>query len=196
MAHLAGFASTALISRDDKSDMNAAVFFLPFAQSAAQVGTAAVQQLTESLASAGSAFAEMLKPDTDEEEAQKIEDGVKKPGDASSILALVDQIQNRLQATLQSMGLQLDGDLTLSIDADGKIAIGGDSDSAAVLEQLINSDPALQSKIAGLHRACKASGAADQLEAKLRYQAGKVQLQLEEPAAAADLGADKQAIAA
>lgn len=196
MAQTAGFASLALVSRDDKCGMNAAVFFLPFAKSAAQAGTAAVQQLGDGLASAGSAFADLLKPDTEEQQAKKIEDGAKDPSDASSILALVDQIQNRLQATLQSMGLQLDGDLTLSIDADGKISIGGDSDSAAVLEQLINSDPTLQSKIASLHRACKASGESDQLEAKLHYQAGKVQLQLEEPAAAEDVAADKSAIAA
>lgn len=193
MAQTASFASFTLVSRDDKCGMNAAVFFLPFAKSAAEVGTAAVQQLGDNLAAAGSAFADMLKPEQEAEEAKKIEDGVKEPGDASSILALVDQIQNRLQATLQSMGLQLDGELTLSIDADGKITVGGDSDSAAVLEQLINSDPALQGKISALHRACKASGEADQLEAKLRYEAGKVQLQLEEPAAADDeVGADKQ----
>jgi hypothetical protein len=195
MAQPGGFASFVLIERDDNCRMNAAVFFLPFAQSAAQVGTAAVQQLGESLHSAGSAFADLLKPETEAEESEKIEDGVKEPGDASALLALVDQIQNRLQATLQSMGLQLDGELTLSIDADGKISLTGDSDSAAVLEQLINSDPALQGKIAALHRACKASGEADQLEAKLRYQAGKVQLQLPEPAAEDSLAADKQVVA-
>ena len=39
--------------------MNAAVFFLPFAKSAAEAGTAAVQQLGDGLASAGSAFADM-----------------------------------------------------------------------------------------------------------------------------------------
>lgn len=196
MAQTAGFALFAPVSRDDKCGMNAAVFFLPFAKSAAQVGTAAVEQLGDALSSAGSAFADMLKPDTEEEKAKKIADGAKDPSDASSILALVDQIQNRLQATLQSMGLQLDGDLTLSIDADGKIAIGGDSDSAAVLEQLINSDPTLQGKISSLHRACKASGESDQLAAKLRYQAGKVQLQLAEPAATEDVATDKQAVAA
>jgi hypothetical protein len=166
-----------------------ALFFLPFAQTAAQtaaqVGTSVVQQLSESISAAGASFAEMLAPDSAEEDDQaKKTDGDKKPGDTNAMLALIDQIQSGLQATLQSMGLQLDGDLDLSINADGKVSVGGDSDSAAMLEQLINSDPALQAKMGALKRACAASGAADQLEAKLRSQGGKVQLQVAEPAVA------------
>ena len=81
----------------------------------------------------------------------------------------------------------LDGNLDLSIDADGKVSIGGDSDSAATLEQLINSDPTLQAKMGALKRACAASGAADQLEAKLRSQAGQLQLQVADPAVPTEL---------
>jgi hypothetical protein len=167
--------------------MNAA-FFLPYAKTAAEVATATVVQVGKGLADAGASFAEMLAPEPSEDEQdQKNEVGAKDASDATAMLNLVDQIQNQLQATLQSMGLQLDGELNLSIDADGKVSVGGDSDSAAMLEQLINSDPALQAKMGALKRACAASGAADQLEAKLRTQAGKLQFQVIEPAMADEI---------
>lgn len=157
--------------------MNAALYLLPFAQSAAQVGTAVLAEVGDGLAAAGASFAEMLTKATkagDERQDEKASDQV---GSASSLLNLIEQIQSGLQARLQSMGLQLDGDLSLTIDAEGKVAIAGDSDSAAVLEQVINSDPALQSKMAALTRACKASGAADRFEAQLRYRGGELELQ-------------------
>jgi hypothetical protein len=158
--------------------MNPAILFLPFAQSAAQVGAAALQEVGKNLLAGGASFAEMLAGDDDD---KKEIDGQKEPGDPAAMLNLVDQIQNRLQAVLQSMGLQLGGDLNLSIDQQGKVSIAGDSDSAVALEQIINSDPALQAKMGSLKRACEASGAADQLKAKLRYMAGQLQFQLEPP---------------
>lgn len=173
-----------------------ALYFLPYAKSAAeaaiQTGSAAVQVLTESLADIGSSFADVLAANRDEKakEAEKKAAGGPDPSDASAMLALVDQIQSKLQAALQSMGLQLDQDLNLSIDQDGKVSINGDSDSAVALEQIINSDPALQVQMAALKRACQASGEADQLEAKLRYQANRLVLQVDEPAASETVGAE------
>jgi CelD/BcsL family acetyltransferase involved in cellulose biosynthesis len=178
-----------------------ALFYLPYARSAAeaaiQTGSAAVQMLTESLSDAGDAFAQVLTANREEAEkkAEKIAAGVQDPSDASAMLALVDQIQSQLQAALQSMGLQLDQELNLSIDQDGKVAIDGESDSAAVLEQIINSDPALQAQMAALKRACKASGEADQLEARLRYQANEITLEVEEPAASEGVDAEAEVIA-
>ena len=161
--------------------MNAAIFFLPFAQAAAQVGAAALESAGKNLLAGGASFAEMLAGDDEEDGNAKKIDGPQEAGDPSAMLNLVDQIQNRLQAMLQSMGLQLDGDLNLSIDGDGKVSIAGDSDSAMAMEQIINSDPALQAKMGALKRACEASGAADQLKAKLRNIAGQLQFKLEEP---------------
>ena len=161
--------------------MNPAIYFLPFAKSAAQVGAAALEQVGKNLLAGGASFAELLAGNGEEEEkAQKI-DGPQEPGDPTAMLNLVDQIQNQLQAVLQSMGLQLDGDLNLSIDADGQVSVNGDSDSAVALEQIINGDPALQAKMGALKRASAASGAADQLKAKLRSLAGQLQFQLEQP---------------
>lgn len=181
MAQLADFASLGFAGAVDILGMTSALFFMPFAKTAAQVGTAVLQEVTESVASVGTSFADMLTKDTAAEEAKKIEEGVKEPGQGTSMLELIEQIQNGLQAKLQSMGLKLDGELTLSIDADGKVAIGGDPDSAAMLEQLINSEPKLQAKFGALKRACQASGESDQFAAKLRYEAGKVQLQVNKP---------------
>lgn len=164
--------------------MNPAIYFLPFAQSAAQVGAAALQEAGQNLLAGGASFAEMLAGNAKEDEKAKKIDGPNDASDPSAMLNLVDQIQNRLQAVLQSMGLQLDGDLNLSIDANGKVSVDGDSDSAVAMEQIINSDPALQAKMGALQRACAASGVADQLKAKLRYMAGQLQFQLEQPAAA------------
>jgi hypothetical protein len=184
MAQLADFASPAFAGAVDILGMTSALFFMPFAKAAAQVGTAVVQEVAESVSSASSAFADMLiKQPAEEEDETKVDDAVKEPGDATAMLALIDQIQSGLQAKLQSMGLELDGELTLSIDKNGQVSIAGDSDSAAVLEQLINSDPALQAKMGALKRACKGSGEADQLEAKFRYEGGRVQLQVDEPVA-------------
>lgn len=179
-----------------------ALYFLPYAKSAAeaaiQTGSAAMQVLSEGLSDVGASFANVLAANREEEEkkAEKKAAGAQDPSDASAMLALVDQIQNQLQAALQSLGLQLDQELNLSIDQDGKVSVNGDSDSAVALEQIINSDPALQAKMAGLQRACKASGEADQLEAKLRYQANKIVLEVEEPAASGEFGADAEALAA
>ncbi|WP_254507325.1 hypothetical protein [Anatilimnocola floriformis] len=164
--------------------MTSPLYFLPVATAAVTAGASILQEAVGSAASAGSAFADMLAGKTEEEDddKKKIDDNVDKPGDPSAILNLVDQIQNGIQAKLQSMGLNLDSDLTLSIDNDGKVQIAGDSDSAAMLEQIINSDPKLQSKMASLKRAAKGSGQADQLEAKLKYEQGRVQLQVQQPA--------------
>lgn len=179
--------------------MNAAVYFLPFAQSAAQVGAAIVEEVSKNLVAGGASFAEMLAGDDEEDDKAKKIDGPNEPGDPSAMLNLVDQIQNRLQAVLQSMGLQLDGELNLSIDRDGKVSIAGDSDSAVAMEQIINSDPALQAKMGALKRACEASGAADQLKAKLRYVAGQLQFQLEQSRpdeSASPAAADQSLVAA
>lgn len=178
--------------------MHAAIFFLPFAQSAAQVGAAALESAGKNLLAGGASFAEMLAGDDEEDEKAKKIDGPQEAGDPTAMLNLVDQIQNRLQAVLQSMGLQLDRDLNLSIGQDGKVSIAGDSDSAVALEQIINSDPALQAKMGALKRACEASGAADQLKAKLRYMAGQLQFQLEQSAAdeSASPDAAEQSLAA
>lgn len=162
--------------------MNSAVFFLPFAQTAVQVGAAVLGDVTERVTSAGASFAEMLAKPQEEVDEKQIDPAAKEPGDATAMLALLDQIQSGLQAKLQSMGLELDGELTLSIDQNGQVSIAGDSDAAAVLEQLINSDPALQAKMGALKRACEASGAADQFEAKFRCENGRVQMQANEPA--------------
>jgi hypothetical protein len=162
--------------------MNAAIFFLPVAQSAAQAGVAVLEEVGKNLAASGASFAELLAGDDEEEKAQEI-DGPQGSGDATAMLNLVAQIQSRLQAVLQSMGLQFDGELNLSIDQNGKVSINGDSDSAVALEQIINSDPALQAKMAALKRACEASGEADQLKAKFRYVLGQLQVQLEQPTA-------------
>ncbi len=183
MARLADFASPVVVATVDILHMNSAVFFLPFTQTAVQAGAAVLGEVTESVTAAGASFAEMLTKEPQEKDEKKIDDAVKEPGDATAILALVDQIQSGLQAKLQSMGLQLDGELTLSIDKNGKVSVAGDSDSAAVLEQIINSDPALQAKMGALTRACNAAGESDQLKAKFRYELGRVQLQVEEPAA-------------
>lgn len=163
--------------------MNPAIYFLPFAKSAAEVGAAALEQVGKNLLAGGASFAELLAGNDEEDEKAKKIDGPSEPGDASAMLNLVDQIQNQLQAVLQSTGLQLAGDLNLSIDQNGKVSIAGDSDSAVAMEQIINSDPALQAKMGALKRACEASGAADQLKAKLRYMAGQLQLQVEHPSA-------------
>lgn len=196
MAHLADFASPAFAGAVDILGMTSALFFMPFAKAAAQVGTAVVHEVAESVSSASSAFADLLIKQPAEEEAEKkVDDAVKEPGDPTATLALIDQIQSGLQAKLQSMGLELDGELTLSIDKNGQVSIAGDSDAAAVLEQLINSDPALQAKMGALTRACKASGEADLLKAKFRYELGRVQLQVEEPAAADQPASEELAVA-
>ncbi|QDU27780.1 hypothetical protein ETAA8_28710 [Anatilimnocola aggregata] len=176
--------------------MNSVMYFLPFANSAAQLGTAAIQQLTESAVNTGSAFAELLAGDNESEDEKKIEQGLKGADSSDGVIALVDQIQSGLQAKLQSMGLQLDGELTLSIDADGKVSVAGDSDSAAVLEQIINSDPKLQAQMGALKRACEAAGKSDQADTKLKYFAGQLHLETPEPSVAEELAADELAAAA
>jgi hypothetical protein len=170
--------------------MNPAILFLPAAQSAAQVGAAVLQEAGKNLLAGGSSFAKMLTGDDADDDKPKKIDGPNDPSDPSAMLNLVDQIQNRLQSVLQSMGLQLDGDLNLSIDKNGKVSIDGDSDSAVAMEQIINSDPALQAKMGALKRACAASGVADQLKAKLRYMVGQLQFKLQQPTAADSAAAD------
>jgi hypothetical protein len=182
MAQLADFASLAVVAAVDILHMNSAVFFLPFAKTAVQAGAAVLGEVTDRVTSAGASFADMLTKQPEEESDETKIDETKEPGDPSAMLALIDQIQSGLQAKLQSMGLELDGELTLSIAKNGQVSIAGDSDAAAVLEQLINSDPALQAKMGALKRACQGSGEADQLEAKFRYDNGHVQLQVNEPA--------------
>ncbi|WP_425618794.1 hypothetical protein NA78x_002510 [Anatilimnocola sp. NA78] len=161
--------------------MTSPLSFLPFAKTAAEVGAGVVNRITQSAADLSGQFAKMLATDDEEEDAKKIEDGVKQPGNADGMLALIDQLQSGLQAKLQSMGLQLDGELTLSIAADGKVSVSGDSDAAAVLEQIINSDPKLQAKMGALKRAAEAAGKSDQAETKLKYFAGQLQLEAQEP---------------
>lgn len=170
--------------------MNSAMYLLPFASSAAQMGTAAVQSVAEGLSASGEAFAKMLAGKETEDE-KEIEQGLKDGDSADSMIALIDQIQAGLQAKLQSMGLQLDGELTLSIDADGKVNVEGDSDAAAVLEQIINSDPKLQAKMGKLKRVCEAAGQSAQADTKLKYFAGELQLEKAEPTVEAELAAEQ-----
>jgi hypothetical protein len=171
--------------------MNSAMYFLPFANSAAQAGAAVAQSITEGIASSTTAFAEMLsKPTEEEDKEKKIDEGLQGGNAADSMIALIDQIQSGLQAKLQSMGLQFDGEMTLSIDAEGNVSIEGDSDAAAVLEQLINSDPKLQAKMGALKRACEAAGQSAVADTTLKYFAGQLQLETPEPSVADELAAD------
>gem|GEM_PF-4682294 len=165
--------------------MTSALYFLPLATTAAHVGSAALQQVAAGVTAAGTSFADMLAGKSSEDE-KKIDDAVKEPGDATAMLALIGQIQSGLQNMLQSLGLNLKGELTLSIDDTGKVQVAGDSDSAAVLEQVINSDPTLQAKMGALKRAARSSGDADRFEAKLRYEQGRVQLEVQEEPLAAE----------
>jgi hypothetical protein len=163
--------------------MTSALYFLPLATAAVQAGANVLQEVVSGASAAGSSFADMLAGKTEEKDGDQKIEGENDPSDPTGLLALIGQIQNGIQAKLQSMGLDLDSELTLSIDDNGQVQIAGDSDSAAMLEQIINSDPALQSKMGALKRAAKASGEADRLEAKLRYEQGSVQLQVAEPVA-------------
>ena len=165
--------------------MTSPLYFLPVATAAVTAGASLLQEVVGGAAAAGSSFADMLASkaaDDGDDKKKKIDDNVDKPGDPSAILNLVDQIQNGIQAKLQALGLNLDSDLNLSIDDNGQVQVAGDSDSATMLEQIINSDPKLQGKMAALKRAAKGSGEADQLEAKLKYEQGRVQLQVQQPA--------------
>lgn len=134
--------------------MIAPLHYLPIATAAASLGSAAAARIGQGFQAAGSSFAALLAGDQTSEVTGKVaaESG------QSQLGSLLEKLQTALRDKLQSLGLRIESELTLRCDDGGQIDAHGDPDSAALIEQLFQTDGGLQQQLANLLRAYDAEG--------------------------------------
>ncbi len=126
--------------------MTSPLYFLPIATAAASLGSAAAARIGQGLQAAGGSFAALLSGDQTPEVSGK----ASSESEQSQLGSLLEKLQSTLHDKLQSLGLRVDSELTLRINDAGRIDAHGDPDSAALLEQLFQTDGGLQQQLAEL----------------------------------------------
>jgi hypothetical protein len=142
--------------------------FLPLATTAASLGAGVAQRVAQGLLAGGSSFADSLAAamNGSSEKAPAANESAN-PASSDSLSDLIDQLRTQLMSKLQSLGISTDETLKLHCRAAGEIDVEGDSDSAALIEQLLQSDAGLRDAVTNLYQSFATNNPGEELVLQL-----------------------------